>query len=171
MSNYQAAGYTERSLQANREEEEFNSVLPIFVCALALPGIALPLHIFEPRYRLMMRRSMESGKKVFGMCVYVNSNGDYSEYGTSLFIRQFRLLPDGRSLVDTVGTRRFKVLERSMRDGYNVGKVEYFDDDPVPQDRVEEVQRLAAELRARIETWRTSLAYLPSGFRQFVAVC
>lgn len=34
-----------------------------------------------------------------------------------------KLLPDGRSLVDTIGTRRFRVLENSMLDGYHTAKV------------------------------------------------
>ncbi|TMS17817.1 LON peptidase N-terminal domain and RING finger protein 2 [Larimichthys crocea] len=35
--------------------------IPIFVCTVAYPGVPCPLHIFEPRYRLMMRRCMETG--------------------------------------------------------------------------------------------------------------
>lgn len=42
--------------------------LPIFVCTQALPGIPCPLHVFEPRYRLMIRRCVESGSRRFGMC-------------------------------------------------------------------------------------------------------
>jgi hypothetical protein len=33
------------------------------------------------------------------------------------------MLPDGRSLVDTIGTRRFRVLENSTLDGYHTAKV------------------------------------------------
>ncbi|TRY88824.1 hypothetical protein DNTS_015032 [Danionella cerebrum] len=40
--------------------------IPIFVCTVAYPGIPCPLHIFEPRYRLMMRRCMETGTKKRG---------------------------------------------------------------------------------------------------------
>lgn len=43
--------------------------VPIFVCTLAFPSQPCPLHIFEPRYRLMVRQCMESGSKQFGMCV------------------------------------------------------------------------------------------------------
>jgi hypothetical protein len=41
--------------------------LPIFATTLAFPGQLCPLHIFEPRYRLMMRRCIEAGDKRFGM--------------------------------------------------------------------------------------------------------
>lgn len=43
--------------------------VPIFVCTLAFPTLPCPLHIFEPRYRLMVRQCMESGSHQFGMCV------------------------------------------------------------------------------------------------------
>ena len=43
--------------------------IPIFVCAVAYPTISCPLHVFEPRYRLMMRQVMESGVRQFGMCI------------------------------------------------------------------------------------------------------
>ena len=49
--------------------------VPIFVCTLAFPSQACPLHIFEPRYRLMVRQCMESGSKQFGMCVHDEDKG------------------------------------------------------------------------------------------------
>lgn len=48
-----------------------------------------------------------------------------------LKIKNVQLLDDGRSLLDTVGDRRFKVLERSFKDGYNTAKVSFLKDDPV----------------------------------------
>ena len=42
--------------------------LPMFVCTLAYPGIPCPLHVFEPRYRLMIRRCLETESRRFGMC-------------------------------------------------------------------------------------------------------
>ena len=160
-------------MQAKKEEDEFDAVMPIFVCTLAFPGIPCPLHIFEPRYRLMVRRCMESGKQTFGMCVYVDHNGrgGYSDVGTALRIRSFQTLPDGRSLIDTVGTSRFRVLERSERDGYNVARVEFIEDVPiVDEDRLEECQRLMGEIQAILQSWRSSLRYILSGLRQLVAV-
>lgn len=53
------------------EDEE----LPIFICSLALPGMPSPLHIYEPRYRLMIRRCIESNSRRFGMCLPSNDLG------------------------------------------------------------------------------------------------
>ena len=56
--------YAARCSQAEAEEAAAGGrggFLPIFVCSLALPHAPCPLHIFEPRYRLMIRRALESG--------------------------------------------------------------------------------------------------------------
>ena len=46
--------------------------IPVFVCTLSFPNISCPLHVFEPRYRLMIRRCMEGGTREFGMCAGTN---------------------------------------------------------------------------------------------------
>ncbi|CAE8663224.1 unnamed protein product, partial [Polarella glacialis] len=99
-----------------------------------------PLHVFEPRYRCMMRRAVSSGHRLFGMCLSMSgseSQNGYSKIGTALFIREIRMLPDGRSLIDTVGERRFRVIETGERDGYNVARVEYFANDEERSKRAE----------------------------------
>lgn len=45
-----------------------------------------------------------------------------------LEIRSVQMLPDGRSMVETWGTHRFRILERGVLDGYMVGRVERIDD-------------------------------------------
>ncbi|OXB76157.1 UNVERIFIED_CONTAM: hypothetical protein H355_016735 [Colinus virginianus] len=102
--------------------------IPIFVCTMSFPGVACPLHIFEPRYRLMIRRCQETGTRRFGMCIYENGKS-FADYGCMLEIRQLELLADGRSLVDTIGGRRFRVLRRGHRDGYNTADIEYLEDE------------------------------------------
>jgi len=47
-----------------------------------------------------------------------------------LHIDSAAILPDGRWLIKTTGQRRFKVLERGMKDGYNTAKISWvYDDD------------------------------------------
>lgn len=109
---------------------------PLFVCTLAFPSMPTFLHIFEPRYRLMIRRAMESGDRKFGMLPYNSSReiqGElgsvpFCQYGTLLRIISMHLLPDGRSFIQTVGVSRFKVVQHGILDGYVVGKVERLDD-------------------------------------------
>jgi Lon protease-like protein len=47
-----------------------------------------------------------------------------SEYGTMLEIQSVHMLPDGRSKVETVGSFRFRVLEKGSLDGYTIGRIE-----------------------------------------------
>lgn len=97
---------------------------------MAFPTIPCPLHIFEPRYRLMIRRSMETGTKRFGMCIADELKG-FADYGCMLEVRDVKFFPDGRSVVDTIGVSRFKVLSHGQRDGYNTAKIEYLEDKKV----------------------------------------
>lgn len=53
---------------------------------MAFPTIPCPLHVFEPRYRLMIRRSMETGTKQFGMCIADDLKG-FADYGCMLQVR------------------------------------------------------------------------------------
>ena len=62
--------------------------------------VRCPLHIFEPRYRLMMRRCIDSGRREFGMVAHPDLR-----FGTMLNIENFVQLPDGRSSLETVGAR------------------------------------------------------------------
>ncbi|KAM4036624.1 LON peptidase N-terminal domain and RING finger protein 1-like isoform 2-T2 [Anomaloglossus baeobatrachus] len=117
------------------------SNVPIFVCTVAFPGVPCPLHVFEPRYRLMMRRCLEAGTKSFGMCLY-ESGKSFSDYGCMLEIQHLDYLPDGRSLVETVGTRRFRVLQRGLLDGYHKAEIEYLVDLKLEGEELQEVQRL-----------------------------
>ena len=52
----------------------------------------------------------------------------FSDCGCMLVIRDVQHFPDGRCLVDAVGGRRFKVLSRSMRNGYHTANVEFLKD-------------------------------------------
>lgn len=128
--------------------------VPIFVCTLAFPGIACPLHIFEPRYRLMMRRCQETGTKRFGMCIYERGRS-FADFGCMLEILRLEYLADGRSLVDTVGRRRFRVLKRGQRDGYHTADVEYLEDKKVEGEELVELQRLHDLTYQQVEGWIT----------------
>ncbi|XP_067160793.1 LON peptidase N-terminal domain and RING finger protein 1-like [Apteryx mantelli] len=115
--------------------------IPIFVCTMSFPGISCPLHVFEPRYRLMIRRCQETGTRRFGMCIYENGKS-FADYGCMLEIQQIEFLADGRSLVDTIGRQRFRVLRRGHRDGYNTADIEYLEDKKVAGEELEELQCL-----------------------------
>lgn len=123
--------------------------VPLFVCTLAYPTMPTFLHIFEPRYRLMIRRAVESGDRKFGMLMYNESHAPQSnlgrtqfmQYGTILHILTVQTLPDGRSLIETRGEWRFRIENYGMLDGYLVGNVERVNDVPLSEEeRLESVE-------------------------------
>ncbi|XP_003221629.2 LON peptidase N-terminal domain and RING finger protein 1 [Anolis carolinensis] len=136
IMKYMPAELIERKRIHDEEISEHASLIknvPIFVCTMAYPTVPCPLHVFEPRYRLMIRRSIETETKQFGMCISDPQNG-FADYGCMLYIRNLDYLPDGRSVVDTVGLKRFRVLRRGMKDGYHTADIEYLEDIKVEND-------------------------------------
>ncbi|XP_036694827.1 LON peptidase N-terminal domain and RING finger protein 1 isoform X2 [Balaenoptera musculus] len=131
--------------------------VPIFVCTMAYPTVPCPLHVFEPRYRLMIRRSIQTGTKQFGMCVSDTQNG-FADYGCMLQIRNVHFLPDGRSVVDTVGGKRFRVLKRGMKDGYCTADIEYLEDVKVEnEDEIENLRQLHNLVYSQACSWFQNL--------------
>ncbi|OZJ01655.1 hypothetical protein BZG36_05565 [Bifiguratus adelaidae] len=122
--------YEERRRLATSELYDNYDHIPIFVCSLVFPNMPCYLHVFEPRYRLMIRRALESNQKRFGMCLG-SPDEAFHEYGTMLEIQGVEMPQDGSSLIKTVGSFRFRVLDRSLRDGYWTAKVERIDDQSI----------------------------------------
>lgn len=61
---------------------------------------------------------------VFGMIMSPQGDRPLSDFGTMLEIRSVQMLLDGRSMVETWGTRRFRIIEKGEQDGYMVARVE-----------------------------------------------
>ncbi|KAL7416671.1 hypothetical protein BDY24DRAFT_377855 [Mrakia frigida] len=143
--------YADRKLGVEQGERDARMDIPIFVCTLAFPFMPTILHVFEPRYRLMLRRCIESNSPRFGMVLPPRESSIGSgavEYGTMLEIRSVQMLNDGRSMIETVGSWRFKVLEKGTLDGYTVGRVERLDDIS-PEDEAEMERVAVARGQAR----------------------
>jgi Lon protease-like protein len=112
-----------------------SELLPLFpLGAVLFPGALLPLHIFEPRYRLLVRRSVER-KQPFGIVLIragseVGPAAEPHGIGTEARIVAVSPLADGRSYIVTRGERRFAV-DGIVPDAepYLVGRVRYLDED------------------------------------------
>jgi Lon protease-like protein len=110
--------------------------LPLFPLRLVLfPGQVLPLHIFEPRYRLMINHCIDE-REPFGVVLMREEALDWRRYkgdvalphdvGTTAHIRQVERLPDGRLNIITVGLHRFRVRQLHFDLPYLQGEVEIF---------------------------------------------
>lgn len=130
-----------------RQQAEFD--VSLFICTLSFPHMPTFLHIFEPRYRLMIRRATE-GNRTFGMVMPRRPRGpsdaNFYELGTLLRITNAQFYPDGRSLIETVGLSRFRVTRHGMLDGYTVGKIERIDDVSLEQEEASEAAEAIPEL-------------------------
>nr|XP_020481588.1 LON peptidase N-terminal domain and RING finger protein 1 [Labrus bergylta] len=153
----QSAERTKSHLEETKELSDLTKNVPIFVCTMAYPTVPCPLHVFEPRYRLMIRRCMETGTRQFGMCINDPQKG-FVDYGCILTVRSVHFLPDGRSVVDTIGGKRFRVLSRGMKDGYSTADIEYLEDTRVEDgDELESLQELHDEVYEQARVWFQNL--------------
>ncbi|XP_054581182.1 LON peptidase N-terminal domain and RING finger protein 3 isoform X3 [Eptesicus fuscus] len=150
---------SERKRLYEEEMEELSNLnknVPIFVCTMAYPTVPCPLHIFEPCYRLMIRRCIETGTRQFGMCLGDPVKG-FAEYGCILEIRNVQFFADGRSVIDSVGKRRFRVLCQGQRDGYNTADIEYIEDQKVLGEDCAELMGLHNCVYEQASSWFHSL--------------
>jgi Lon protease-like protein len=127
--------------------------LPLFPLNVVLfPGMVLPLHVFEPRYRLMITRCIEE-EKLFGV-VLVQPESVLGEerpfhVGTTARIMAAERLDDGRFNLLTEGGKRFRILEEHREQPYLSALVEEFCDTPTEPEATEALYRKASALFQR----------------------
>jgi Lon protease-like protein len=110
--------------------------LPLFpLHAVLCPGIAIPLHIFEERYRELVRHCIESSTP-FGIVLIRDGREvgggsiSFSAVGTLAEIRQAGRYPDGRYDLLVVGTGRFAIDEVMVGEElYLIADATVLDDD------------------------------------------
>lgn len=153
-------------------------VLPVFPLSTVLfPGLVLPLHIFEERYRTLVRDLVASpvdGPHEFGVVAWRHGSelpapvpddagepvgevpaavtaDQLYDVGCTAELRQVTELADGRFEIVTVGRQRFRLL--SLEDGtapYLTAKVEWLPDEETPD---ETADLLAPRVLAAFRTY------------------
>jgi ATP-dependent Lon protease len=111
------------------------SELPLFPLPVVLfPGMPMPLHIFEPRYRKMLA-DIRAGNNLFGLAYFDSAVSEKElppagHIGCVAEVSETQALPDGRSNVLTVGVIRYRAeayVERG--DPYLVVRPNFFEDE------------------------------------------
>lgn len=124
--------------------------IPLFPLHTVLfPGIALPLHIFEDRYRAMVARCVERAEP-FGV-VLIRDGWEVAghdlilaDVGTLAAIRESAKHPDGRYDIVAVGTRRFAIDDvLTDREPYLVARATALDDELGDETRARQLTDLA----------------------------
>jgi hypothetical protein len=109
--------------------------LPLFpLHSVLCPGVALPLHVFEERYKKMVGRCLDRDEP-FGVVLIREGRevGPIAEriadVGTTAVINEVGRYPDGRMDLMTVGGRRFRVRSLdAQREPYLLGQVELLEE-------------------------------------------
>ena len=124
-----------------------SSLLPLFPLELVLfPGVPLPLHIFEPRYKEMIAECLDL-KKPFGV-VRASSEGVADIGCTAEILEVTKKYDDGRMDILTRGVDRFEVLEVNEDRSFLQAEITLIQDEPgrPAQQVVEQAVRLHAEI-------------------------
>ena len=109
--------------------------LPLFPLPVVLfPGMPMPLHIFEPRYRQMLE-DIRAGNSLFGLSYFDSSSTENDmppagHVGCVAEVTETQALADGRSNILAVGVIRYRAegyVERG--DSYLVVRPEFFEDE------------------------------------------
>lgn len=115
-----------------------SELLPLFPLSTVLfPGMRLPLHVFEERYRLLVAHLREQPEpRRFGVIAIrkgreVGADGVTAlhEVGCVAAVRQVTPHPDGRFDLTAVGTKRFRLLRLDDGLPYLRGEVELLPDE------------------------------------------
>jgi hypothetical protein len=114
-------------------------MLPLFpLGAVLYPGMLLPLHIFEERYRQLVGDLLDGTEpRRFGVIAIrkgreTGIDGVHSLYkvGCTATLRRVERHDDGRFDIVTVGTQRFRLLRLDQTRPYLQGEVEMLSEEP-----------------------------------------
>jgi ATP-dependent Lon protease len=130
--------------------------LPLFPLPVVLfPGVPLPLHIFEPRYRQMLE-DISHSNNLFGLSYFdaTSSDRDLPPIGTvgcAGEVTETQTFPDGRSNILTIGVVRYRIESYVDRgDPYNVARVAFFEDEEEDEEALTNAADEVAQTFTRI---------------------
>jgi Lon protease-like protein len=130
--------------------------LPLFPLPVVLfPGVPMPLHIFEPRYREMLS-DIRVKDSLFGLSYFDPSTSNRElplpgHVGCVAEVTEVQELPDGRSNVLTVGLIRYRMEEYvTGEEPYLVARISFLEDEDEDGDSLHEAAARVAETFTRI---------------------
>lgn len=130
--------------------------LPLFPLPVVMfPGMPMPLHIFEPRYRTMLT-DIRASDSLFGLSYFDSASSSQDipptgHIGCVAEVTETQSLPDGRSNVLAVGVIRYEVEDYVERDDpYLVVRVSFFEDEEEPGQKLLSSAREVAATFMRI---------------------
>ena len=109
--------------------------IPLFpLNIVVLPFEEVPLHIFEPRYKKMIKESVENDTP-FG--IVLNNNGSIDNIGCSLNVTKIiKHYKTGEYDLIATGNKCFQVLDKVKKDDLWIGDIEYMDAPIIENDKI-----------------------------------
>lgn len=131
--------------------------IPLFPLNTVLfPGMMLPLHIFELRYKMMLKHCLTESID-FGVVLLESGRaegpllGEIHDVGTTATIKQVDAQPGERFDIVTTGSRRFRIIEQHPnRYPFLMATIEYF---PIEDHDTPEAVSLAHKLTPLIQKY------------------
>jgi Lon protease-like protein len=130
--------------------------LPLFPLNTVLfPGMPLPLHIFEDRYKQMIQYCLKE-KQPFGVVLIRNGTealGPLAQphfIGCTARIVEVEMLSEGQMNITSVGERRFRIISLNYDSPYLIGKVKYY---PLAAGDPEQLIRIAGNLAPKVRQY------------------
>ena len=109
--------------------------IPLFpLNIVVLPFEKVPLHIFEPRYKKMIKESIENDTP-FG--IVLNNNGSIDNIGCSLSVTKIiKHYKTGEYDLIATGNKCFQVLDKVKKEDLWIGDIEYMDAPIIENDKI-----------------------------------
>ena len=154
-----------------------NPIIPLFPLSIVVfPEQAVPLHIFEERYKAMIAdcRATELGGDPQPFGISLQGEKSIHQVGCAVLLHQvLREYPDGRLDIIGIGCRRFRCGEIFEDKPYFTAAIEYFDDEDeeTEPELAENTHALFTELLAALKEKddTTKAEQLPPGSFQLAA--
>jgi len=131
------------------------AVMPMFPLGTTLlPGAVLPLQVFEPRYRQMVRDILadDVNQPEFGVTMIergheVGGGDTRATIGTVARIIDIQVAPDGRYALAAVGTERLRVNSWLPDDPYPLADIDLWPDEGEIEVAASEIEALHRRVR------------------------
>ena len=158
-------------MEQNSEDTSSNLVeLPLFPLNLVLfPGMRLPLHIFEERYKTMIsdciRRETPFGVLLIKQGPEAGGPAEPFRIGTTARITQNTQLEGGRLNILTIGEKRFELVDVVSSTPFMIGNIRF-----LREEQGEVSEHLLIEIREEYETFLKQLATVAGGWNRTLNV-
>ena len=138
--------YANRLVEAETEKKSWTTLLPIFYYNESLfPGGRLDLHLFEPRYRTMMQRVVNSTRSFAYVPNFHSYSATIGDIALVANLEECEFLADGRAIIQAKISSRRVITDHYVEEGtqgLHFCRLAPFEDDPMD----DESRSLATDL-------------------------